>query len=267
MNCLNIICFGDVVGRGARRALKALCPQLREDFKADLIIANGENAAGGVGLDTGTALELRSAGIDIITLGDHAWQKKDFFEYLDKHTDHCIRPANYPAGCPGRGWTTFEVAGHKIGIINLLGRIFTTNGLDCPFKTAEKILNEDLADCRVIICDIHAEATSEKVAFAKFFDGRFSLIFGTHTHVQTADERILTGGTAYITDLGMCGSENGVIGMDTKTAISRFLTGIQYAYKIAKGDTQLSGIFCKIDLDTGKAISIERLAIPYTEEK
>jgi len=264
-NSIKLLCLGDIVGRSARNAIKETILPMRSNY--DLIIANGENAAGGIGLNAKTANELFQAGIDVITLGDHAWQHKDFFDYLNKHTDTCIRPANFPSCCAGRGWTIVEIANIKIGIFNLIGRVFMQSLLECPFQTSKKIILESLTDCKIKICDIHAEATSEKIALARFLDGQVSLIFGTHTHVQTADDTILPHGTGYISDVGMCGSCEGVIGMDTETALSRFLTGIQYSYKLAKGKVIISGISCTIDCKTGKATEITRLNIPYYNEK
>lgn len=234
---LRFICLGDVVGRPGRSALKRACEELRNDFAADLIIANGENASGGVGIDAKTASEIKAAGVDIITLGDHAWQRHDFRDFIEgKGGEYCIRPANYPEGAPGKGWIVIERQEIKVGVVNLLGRVFMPVMVDCPFRCAEELLHGPLKDCHVRICDFHAEATSEKIAMGRFLSGRFSCVFGTHTHVQTADEAVSPEGTAYITDLGMCGSQAGVIGMDGEVAVSRFLTSLPSSYKTAKGD-------------------------------
>lgn len=264
---LKILCLGDLVGRPARAALNRCLPELRAAQNLDLVIANAENAAGGVGIDPKTALEIRSAGVDVITLGDHAWQRREIRAFLDKNASWCLRPANYAAGAPGRGWTIAEArGGRRVGVMNLIGRVFMAATLDCPFRGAMELLQGPLADCPVRVCDFHAEATSEKVAMGRFLDGRSSLVFGTHTHVQTADERILLGGTGYITDLGMCGSDGGVIGMDTEAALSRFLTGLPNAHKVAKGHATLHGVICSVDTDTGRAHSIERLQFAAGED-
>ena len=266
-NNINIICLGDVVGRSGRRALEKLIPSLKEKYNASLVIVNGENAAGGVGLDTKTALEIKKAGVDVITLGDHTWQRKEFFDYLDKHPEYIIRPANYPEECLGRGWTIVESQGIKIGIFNLIGRVFIQGSINCPFKCADNILQNELSECDCTICDIHAEATSEKQALARYLDGRATLIFGTHTHIQTADECILPKGSAYISDLGMCGSMNGILGMDSGVSLARFITGIQYAYKCAKGNVKLNGIVCSIDKDSKQATAIQRISIECPDEE
>lgn len=258
---LTVICLGDIVGRTGRQAIKEWVPKLRKEHLPDLVIANGENAAGGIGLDTECANEIREAGVDIITLGDHTWSKRDLHDYLSKKPDACIRPANYPEGAPGRGWTvwTRPSDGTKVGVMNVIGRIFMNSPLDCPFRKAEELLQGPLKECRIRICDIHAEATSEKVAFGRHLDGRLSLVYGTHTHVQTADNQVFKGGTAYISDLGMCGGATGVIGMDATVAISRFLTAMPHSYQVAGGEKMVNGIICKLDPETGKALSVERI--------
>jgi 2',3'-cyclic-nucleotide 2'-phosphodiesterase len=195
----------------------------------------------------------------VLTLGDHTWQRKEAKPFIEDNQDWCIRPANYPKGAPGKGWTIFEKGPLKIGIFNLMGRTFINGALDCPFQTADEILSDPLNGTPVRICDKHAEATSEKFAMARHLDGRVSLQVGTHTHVQTADEQILPEGTAYITDLGMSGSPEGVIGMDAEVALARFRTGMPHAYKIAGGAGFVSGVVCEIDSATGKALSISRV--------
>lgn len=240
--------------------------QLRDLYQADCVIVNGENAAGGLGIDAKTADELRNAGADVITLGDHAWQKKDALSLLEAQKSWIIRPANFPAGAPGSGWTIFKTkAGESVAVINLLGRVFMNALVDCPFHTAKQILADHLQDCKVIVCDIHAEATSEKQAMARYLGGQVSLVFGTHTHVQTADELVYPNGTAFISDLGMCGSLDGVIGMEAERAISRFLTGLPHSYEAASGPATLQGVCCEVDSQTGKAIKIER--VRYVEDK
>lgn len=260
---LRILCFGDIVGRPGRNAFKQHCKRLRADYNADLVVANGENSAGGVGIDRECARELLDAGIDLLTLGDHTWQKRDIREFLETHRDSIIRPGNYPAGAPGAGWAKRKLANGKlVGFMNLMGRVFISVPLDCPFRVADEILNTHLADCDAIVCDMHAEATSEKLALGRYLDGKISLLFGTHTHVQTADERILPGGTGFISDLGMSGPASGVIGMDGDVALKRFLTGMPHAYEVAKGDVQLNGIFAELSLAQRRALSIKRVSIP-----
>jgi len=256
---ITVLCFGDVVGRSGRLALKQALPELRQGFEADLVIANGENAAGGAGLDAGTARELFESGVDLMTLGDHTWQKKDLHSVLERDAHRLIRPENYAPGAPGRGWLTIERKGVSIGVFNLMGRVFMNLLLDCPFAAADRILDGPLADCTIRICDMHAEATSEKIAMGRYLDGRTSLVFGTHTHVQTSDESILAGGTAYITDLGMSGSADGVIGMDGAVALKRFLTGRPHAYQVADGDGLLCGVAVRFDAATGRALEITRI--------
>jgi 2',3'-cyclic-nucleotide 2'-phosphodiesterase len=255
-NSLRVLCFGDVVGRPGRMALKSQLARLRELHQADLVIANGENAAGGTGIDTKTAREIFAAGVDVITLGDHTWQRKEFLPFLDQEKERVIRPANYPAGAAGRGWTIVHRAGVSIGIFNLIGRVFTGQLVDCPFNKAEELINGPLKDCRIIIADMHAEATSEKIALGRVLDGKISCLFGTHTHVQTADAEILPGGTAYVSDLGMTGPREGVIGMDAEVAIKRFRTGLSHAYQISKGAQIISGISLVLSLETGRAKKI-----------
>jgi metallophosphoesterase (TIGR00282 family) len=268
---LKVICLGDVVGRSGRDAVRSVVPELRKEYAADMVVLNGENAAGGIGLDSERARELILAGANVITLGDHTWSKRDLHDYLEKHRDLCIRPANYPSGAPGRGWTIWTRSdGFRVGVMNLIGRVFMNFPLDCPFRKADEILDGPLKDCDAVICDMHAEATSEKVALGRYVDGRASLVFGTHTHVQTADERILSDGCAYITDLGMCGGLESVIGMDPDVAIDRFLSGMPHAYQVANGDVIVSGVFCEIDTD-GNALAIERIRrrveVPRSRER
>lgn len=257
-----ILCLGDVVGRPGRSALKQHLAALRRERGIGLIIANGENAAGGVGIDAGTADEIFAAGVDIITLGDHTWQKREFRDYLTANENPCIRPANYPAGAPGHGWTVWQGEnGPSVGVMNLMGRVFIGGALDCPFGMADELIDSHLSGCDLIVCDFHAEATSEKVAMGRYLDGKVCVVFGTHTHVQTADEQILPGGTGYISDLGMCGVKDGVIGMDSEVALERFISGLPAAYKLAKGSVLLCGAIFEIDLETKHTVRVERLRV------
>ena len=235
---LRVMCLGDVVGRPGRQLLLQKAEVLRSQYKLDLLIVNGENASGGTGLDAKNAAEFNAAGVDVITLGDHAWKRKGIFKYLEDNPDRCIRPANFASatkgGPTGRGYAIWKhPSGQTVGVINVMGRVYFDIALDCPFKTIDRLLTNQLKDCAVVICDLHAEASSEKIAMGKYLDGRASLVVGTHTHVQTADEQILPGGTGYISDLGMSGPMGGVIGMSKDIALGRFLSGVPGNYEVA----------------------------------
>lgn len=256
---IRIMCLGDVVGRPGRKLIERECRNIRDRLKIDLIIANGENAAGGAGIDPSTAQELRASGVNVITLGDHSFQRKGSDQLLNSNSDWCIRPANYPPGAPGQGYCIVKVGDIQVGIANLIGRVFIGGALDCPFRAADKIVNEQLAGCKIKIVDMHAEATSEKIAMLRYLDGRVSLLFGTHTHVQTADETVSAKGTAYISDLGMCGCIDGVLGMSSEASLKRFLTGLPAPYELAEGREELSGIVVDIDANSGGSLRIQRL--------
>ena len=264
---INILCVGDVVGRPGREALCAELSRLKAQYELNLVIANAENAAGGVGVDAQVAHELHSAGVDVLTLGDHTWHRKPAKSLLDEHPEWIIRPANYPPGAPGRGWTIWRPQSDApgIGVLNLLGRVFMNSPLDCPFRAADEIISGPLKDCRVIVVDMHAEATSEKNALAHFLDGRVSLVVGTHTHVQTSDERILAGGTGMITDLGMCGPEPSVIGMDVSTAIGRFMSGVNIPYTVAAEVGVVQALMAQIDTSSGKCQRLERIRMRHSK--
>ena len=256
---MKILCVGDVVGKAGRTLLHDLLPKLKEEFALDLVVVNAENAAGGSGLTPKIASQLFSYGCDVLTLGDHVWDRADLMEYL-KESPRIIRPANLPEGVPGKGWCIAETAsGQKAAIINLLGRVFMRYNVDCPFRAFERFLGLQQGQTPVVIVDFHAEATSEKVAFGKFSEGKASVVFGTHTHIQTADEAILPQGTAYITDLGMTGPYDSVIGQDTQKIIRRFLTGIPERFEVAKGNPRLNGVLVDVDDQSGKATHITRL--------
>ncbi len=257
---LRILCFGDVVGRPGRELCRSALSVLRASQRADLVIVNAENASGGLGIDADSAREIKQAGADVLTLGDHTWQRKEVRDFIEHNADWCIRPANYPPGAPGKGWTIVTLRGTiKVGIFNLLGRVFINAPLDCPFRCAADLVSGPLSECTVRILDMHAEATSEKVAMGRYLDGKLALQVGTHTHVATADEQVLPGGTGYITDLGMSGCQSGVIGMDTETALGRLMSGLPAAYKVATGPAFLSGVLCEISAESGKAISVRRV--------
>ncbi|MEK7376390.1 MAG: TIGR00282 family metallophosphoesterase [Candidatus Margulisiibacteriota bacterium] len=249
-----ILFFGDINGKPGRETAKGLIPSLRAEFEPDVIIANGENCAGGMGINKKKYDELIGYGIDIVTGGNHVWHCKTFSSEIDS-CPNFVRPANYPPGAPGRGSFVYK----GVGVINILGRVFMRE-LDCPFRSAEPIIRQIQKETKVIIVDLHAEATSEKTAFAHFADGDVSAVIGTHTHVQTADERILSRGTAYITDAGMVGSYDSVIGVDKKAIIQRFLTQMPHRFEVeTKGPFIFNAVYLEIDESTGKTLKIERI--------
>jgi len=255
---MRILILGDVVGRPARRAIRDILPELVEREKADLVIANAENAAGGMGVDIKSAKELFSAGVHVLTSGNHIWKKKEIYPFLDEH-ETLIRPANFPAGAPGRGWCFWRHNELRAVIINLQGRVFMPNHVEDPFRCVDELLQNHGRLSPVIIVDMHGEATSEKTAMGWYLDGRASVVYGTHTHVPTADERILPNGTAYITDVGMCGPLDSVIGMEREVVIQGFLTQLPRQFEVAKDNVALQGIIADIDEKNGRAREIRRL--------
>ena len=262
---VKILFIGDIVGKAGRRALLNLLEGLLEREEIDFTIANGENAAGGIGITPEIAREILERGVDVITSGNHIWAKKEIIQFLERE-ERILRPANYPEGVPGKGSRIFTArGGGKIGVVNLEGRVFMRN-LDCPFATAEKEIRElkKEADCTVV--DFHAEATSEKMALGWFLDGKTSAVLGTHTHVQTADERILPGGTAYITDVGMTGPVGSVIGIKQKIAIERFLTQMPRKFDVASREIELQGVILEINPHNGKSEAIRRIKVPLDEK-
>jgi metallophosphoesterase (TIGR00282 family) len=254
--------LGDVMGRPARRAVRDLVPALIEKEEIDLAIANAENAAGGMGVDIKSANELLSAGVQVLTSGNHIWKKKEIYPFLDDHAS-LIRPANFPAGAPGKGWCLWQRNGLRALIINLQGRVFMPNHVDDPFRCVDEILKQQGVNSRVVIVDMHAEATSEKYAMGWYLNGRASIVYGTHTHVQTADERILPAGTAYITDVGMCGPLDSVIGMEKETVIRGFITQLPRQFEVAQDNVVLQGIVVDVDETNGQAREIRRLRVPW----
>jgi metallophosphoesterase (TIGR00282 family) len=261
---MNILCIGDIVGRPGREAVAYALPKIKKEHKIDLVIANAENASGGSGLIPKNADEILSFGVDVLTMGDHVWDKQELIEYVQANQGKIIRPANFPQGAPGAGWTIATASnGVKVAVINLLGRTFMRYNVLCPFLTLQAIIAEIKDKAAVIIVDMHAEATSEKVALGHFADGKVSLVFGTHTHIQTADERILPQGTAYITDLGMSGPYDSVIGQDKNKIIARFLTSMPSKFEVAKAPGELHGAIVKVDPKTGKAEGITRVRMPH----
>jgi metallophosphoesterase (TIGR00282 family) len=258
LNTVKLLAFGDCVGKPGKAALRKEVHKLKAAYHADFVVVNGENVSGGLGIEAECYHDIMRYGADIITLGDHAFQKRGSAALLDTYKDTLIRPANYPPGAPGRGFTTMTLkSGPTIGIVNLMGRVFIEKALDCPFRAMDTLLANEMATVDLILVDFHAEATSEKIAFGRHFDGKVALMWGTHTHVQTSDAQILPKGTGYITDLGMSGPRDGVIGMDTETAIVRLTTGLPSQHKVAKGDGVVSGIIVEICVETKKTVAIE----------
>lgn len=255
---MKILFVGDVVGRTGRNALSIRLGRLVDRHEVDLVVVNGENAAAGFGLTLDIVREFFDLGVDVITSGNHIWDKKEIFEHLDREP-RLLRPANYPPGLPGRGSGVYETsAGIPVGIVNLEGRVFMNN-LECPFRCADALIDDLRRQTPIILVDFHAEATSEKVAMGHYLDGRVSAVVGTHTHVQTADEQILSGGTAYLTDAGMTGSLDAVIGIRKELAIERFLTQLPVRFEVAKKDPVLCGVLFTIDEDTGRAQAVQRI--------
>jgi metallophosphoesterase (TIGR00282 family) len=250
---MRILAIGDIVGKPGRQVVHHYLRGLRKQYKLDIVIANGENAAGGFGLTSSTAGELLDDGINIITSGNHIFAQKEIIPYLDTDMP-VIRPLNYPAGVPGRG---YRIMGKAL-VVNLIGRTFMNN-YDCPFRTMDRLLEELKEKPPVIIIDFHAEATSEKVAMGRYLDGRVSAVLGTHTHVGTIDTQIFPGGTAYVTDIGMCGPMNSIIGDDADAVIQRFLTQMPHHLSVGKGKPELNAVMVEIDENTGKATAIERV--------
>jgi len=254
---MNILFLGDIVGSPGRRAVEELLNRLVDHHLIDLVVANAENASGGIGITPPVADQLLNLGIDLLTSGNHIWKHKEIISYLED-TDRLLRPANYPPDTPGRGFAILETAlGEKVAVINLEGRVFM-NPLECPFRTVESILTALPPEVKAVVVDMHAEATSEKLAMGWYLDGRVSAVVGTHTHVQTADERVLPQGTGYITDIGMTGPVNSVIGMKTEIILERFLTQRPQSFKVASQNIQLQGVVLRLD-SQGRCQEIARI--------
>lgn len=260
---MRILMLGDIVGRPGRECVKALLPDLKRQYKIDVTVANGENLASGAGFTEKTALEMFSCGIDILTMGNHVWDKRESMEYLAREK-RIVRPLNYPPGAPGQGYTVFDAGKEKLAVLNLSGRVYMP-ALDCPFRVADQAINRLLETTPLILVDFHAEATSEKIAMGRFLDGRASVVLGTHTHVQTADERILPGGTAYITDVGMTGPYESILGVEPGLIIRKFTTQLPVRFEVAKDPVcQLNGVVVEVNSETGRARSIERVNIIHS---
>jgi hypothetical protein len=256
---MKVLFLGDVVGKPGRRAIRELLPRVVGKHQIDITVANVENSANGAGVTPETAEEILSCQVQVMTSGNHIWDKKEIVPYLEQNRGPLLRPANYPPGSPGRGSCVVQTPdGRKLGVLNLEGRVFMKD-LDDPFRKADEELKGLLAQTKCILVDMHCEATSEKHAMGVYLDGRVSAVVGSHTHVQTADERILPGGTAYITDVGMCGPLDSIIGVKKELALARFLTQRSSPLETAKNLTYLQGAIVEIDDATGKGIAIERI--------
>ncbi len=255
---MRILFLGDIVGKAGRQAVRALLPRLIDREQLALVIANCENVAGGIGVDPKSAVELFDAGVNVLTSGNHVWRQKEIVEFIERDR-RLLRPANFPPMVPGRGWTVCEAAdGTRVAVVNLIGRVFM-DSVDCPFRTAEALWPEVRARTPIVVVDMHGEATSEKGAMGWFLAGKASAVLGSHTHVQTADERVLPGGTAYVTDVGMCGPSESVIGVKKDLVIQRFITRMPVKFEVASGPVIVQGAFIDIDAQSGRASGIRRL--------
>lgn len=261
---MRILFVGDVFGRPGRKAVGRLLPTLREELSCDFVIANGENAAAGNGITPDTAEEIFRAGADVITGGNHIWDKEEGIALLERDS-RILRPANYPPGTPGRGHGVFPIGGVRVAVVSVQGRIFMPP-LDCPFRTMEAVLEKLTGATPIIIVDVHAEATSEKMGLGWYLDGRVSALVGTHTHVATADERILPRGTAFLTDVGMTGPHDSIIGVRKELALKRMMRQMPVRFQPADRDVRLHGVLIEVDAETGRASSITRVQRPMLPE-
>jgi 2',3'-cyclic-nucleotide 2'-phosphodiesterase len=257
---VKLLFIGDIIGKPGRQAVSRELHRLVDRYMVDLVIANGENAAGGFGITEETASDLYKCGIDVLTSGNHIWDKKESVAFINRE-ERLLRPANYPEGAPGRGSGLFTTAGGaRVAVLNLEGRVFMNN-LECPFRTADREIARLQTETPIILVDFHAEATSEKTSLGWYLDGRVSALIGTHTHIQTADERILPGGTAYLTDAGMTGSFDSVIGVRKDEAITKFLSQLPRKFEVAKNNLRLNAVAVAVDEESGKAVNVERINI------
>ena len=256
---MKVLAIGDIVGKPGCSIVKDMLKKIKREHEIDLCIANGENACAGNGITYTAAHDLYDCGVDVITMGNHVFNKKDILRLFDDD-ERIIRPANYPPGTPGCGYIMLEVSGKTVAVVNLAGRVYLEQ-LDCPFRTIENTLRNITKSTNLIIVDFHAEATSEKMAIGWYLDGKVSTVFGTHTHVQTADERILPKGTGYITDIGMTGPYNSILGVDKDIIINRFISHMPEKFEVAEGPAQFNGIVFEIDEFTGKTTSIKRILL------
>lgn len=256
---MKVLAVGDIVGEAGVRKLKGILPDLKKSDEIDFVVTNGENAAGGMGLLERNFKDLLEAGTDVVTMGNHTWGKKDIFKFIDH--PQLLRPANYPKGVVGKGLGIYECKGKKIAVMNFMGRVDLNILTENPFVMAKEMVDELQGKVDMIFIDFHAEATAEKIAMGRFLDGKITALWGTHTHVQTADEQILPNGTAYITDLGMTGPKESVIGMDINASLKRFETTLPEKYKLAEGECILNAVEVEIDDETNKVTEIKRIFI------
>ena len=255
---MKILMIGDIVGRPGRMAMARIATRYKAEGRADAVIANAENSAAGRGITAELAEELFAGGADALTMGDHVWDQKDSVAYYDREP-RIIRALNLPPGCPGRGATTIQTPKGEVTIVQLMGRTFMNSTVDCPFRTIDDWLKKNVRSGQMILVDMHAEATSEKVAMGKFLDGRVAAVLGTHTHIQTADETVTPKGTAYMIDLGMTGPCDSIIGRTTDSILTRFITGMPTKFEIASDDVRLHGALLTLDPATGRALKIKRI--------
>jgi metallophosphoesterase (TIGR00282 family) len=258
---VKILFIGDIVGEPGRRAVAVLVPKLRAENRIDVVIANGENSAGGSGITPATAAEILAAGVDVITSGDHLWDQKEVSQLLHNEP-RFVRPINYPPGTAGNGSTIIQPSGFPpVGILNVQGRTFLP-ALEHPFLTMDREVNRLRSQAPILFVDVHAEATSEKIAMGRFLDGRVSAVIGTHTHVQTADEQIFPGGTAFLCDAGFTGPHESILGREIEPIIKRFLTQTPQRFSVASGNILLQGALIEVDENSGRALSIRRISEP-----
>jgi hypothetical protein len=258
---VRILFIADVIGKPGRQVVENVLPQIIEEENIQFVIANCENAAGGFGLTPKISREVFAVGVDVITMGNHVWARREISEIIEEK--NILRPANFPPEVPGKGWAIIQASnGAKVGIINLMGRVYMST-LECPFRTADRIIEEISRETKIIVVDMHAEITSEKVAMGWYLDGKVSAVIGTHTHVPTADERILPQGTAYITDIGMTGPRDSIIGIKKEIILKKYLTQMPIRFEVARGDLVFAGAVVEIEEKTGKAESIKRIAKPF----
>jgi metallophosphoesterase (TIGR00282 family) len=262
---LRLLFLGDIIGEPGRKAVIEMVPKLRQAWGIDFVIVNGENAAAGRGITGRITIDLLRAGVAVITTGDHIWDQKEVNSYIESEP-RLLRPINYPVGTPGKGSIVLETAKGKVGVINVQGRTFMQPSLENPFRHIEEEVTRMRAKTHLIFVDVHAETTSEKIALGRFLDGKVSAVAGTHTHVQTADEQIFPGGTAFICDAGMCGPDESILGREIHPIIQRFMTSMPTSFPVAKGGVTLHGILVDIDPVSGKATSIRRVVEPYAPE-
>jgi 2',3'-cyclic-nucleotide 2'-phosphodiesterase len=259
---VNLLCIGDVVGRPGRTVIAQTLPRLTKEHSLDCVIANVENAAAGSGLTEGLHAKFGRFGVNLMTMGDHIYRRGDLVAVLER-ADNIVRPANFPAESAGREFAVYQTKrGPKVAVISLLGRLFMKPATDCPFHAVDRVLRQIGPEVKIVVVDVHAETTSEKIAMGWYLNGRVSVVFGTHTHVATADERVLDRGTAYITDLGMTGPYDSVLGRRKDRVLETLTTGMPAPFDVASGDIRLSGVLVKVDSETGRAHHIERVSVP-----